>query len=618
MASGKSSKRPRPAEPVEKLFGGRTIAVRGAREHNLKNVDLTIPRDKLVVITGLSGSGKSSLAFDTIYAEGQRRYVESLSAYARQFLEMMEKPDVDQIEGLSPAISIEQKTTSKQPALDRRHRDRDLRLHAPAVRARRHALFAGDRPADRKPDGQPDGRPRAGAARAARGSICSRRSSAAARASTARSSPDCRSAASSASRSTASSTRSPTRRRSTRRCKHDIEVVVDRLVVRADIGEPAGRQFRDRARARRTAWRSSNSPIQPAEGGEPRRIVFSRKFACPVSGFTIRRDRAAAVLVQQPLRRLPGLRRARLELYFDPELVVPEPRLIAAQGRDRALGRVELALLSADAGGARPPLQVPPRRRRGRTCRRRRARSSCNGSGDEEVALRLRRRPAVLRGEEAVRGRRPQPRAALPRDGKRVVARGARRATRPRRRARPASGYRLKPEALAVKIAGQHIGEVSRLSVGEAVDWFARAAGVLDAKRSEIAQRDPQGDQRPAGLPQRRRPRLPDAVARLGHAVGRREPAHPPRLADRLRPDRRALRARRAVDRPAPARQRAAARHAAAPARPRQHGDRRRARRGHDPRRRLRRRHRPGRGRARRRDRRRRARRPRSRPTRSR
>ena len=91
------------------------IVIKGAREHNLKNIDLEIPRDRLVVITGLSGSGKSSLAFDTIYAEGQRRYVESLSAYARQFLEQMEKPDVDSIEGLSPAISIEQKTTSHNP-----------------------------------------------------------------------------------------------------------------------------------------------------------------------------------------------------------------------------------------------------------------------------------------------------------------------------------------------------------------------------------------------------------------------------------------------------------------------------------------------------------------------
>ena len=92
-----------------------SIHVRGAREHNLKNIDVEMPRDRLVVITGLSGSGKSSLAFDTIYAEGQRRYVESLSAYARQFLELMQKPDVDLIDGLSPAISIEQKTTSRNP-----------------------------------------------------------------------------------------------------------------------------------------------------------------------------------------------------------------------------------------------------------------------------------------------------------------------------------------------------------------------------------------------------------------------------------------------------------------------------------------------------------------------
>src|SRR5271157_898779 len=91
------------------------ITIKGAREHNLKGIDLEIPRDRLVVITGISGSGKSSLAFDTIYAEGQRRYVESLSAYARQFLELMEKPEVDSIEGLSPAISIEQKTTTRNP-----------------------------------------------------------------------------------------------------------------------------------------------------------------------------------------------------------------------------------------------------------------------------------------------------------------------------------------------------------------------------------------------------------------------------------------------------------------------------------------------------------------------
>ena len=140
----------------------RMIAIRGAREHNLKNVDLDIPRDQLVVFTGLSGSGKSSLAFDTIYAEGQRRYVESLSAYARQFLEMMQKPDVDQIDGLSPAISIEQKTTSRNP---RSTVGTVTEIHdymRLSMGARRRALLAGDRPADREPDHLADGRPHPG------------------------------------------------------------------------------------------------------------------------------------------------------------------------------------------------------------------------------------------------------------------------------------------------------------------------------------------------------------------------------------------------------------------------------------------------------------------------
>ncbi len=152
------------ASKSKSAFDGRAIVVRGAREHNLKNVDLTIPRDKLVVFTGLSGSGKSSLAFDTIYAEGQRRYVESLSAYARQFLEMMQKPDVDQIDGLSPAIAIEQKTTSKNPR-STVGTVTEIHDYMRLLWARvRHPLFARHRPADREPDGQPNGRPRAGAA----------------------------------------------------------------------------------------------------------------------------------------------------------------------------------------------------------------------------------------------------------------------------------------------------------------------------------------------------------------------------------------------------------------------------------------------------------------------
>ena len=150
------------------------IQIRGARTHNLKNIDLDLPRDKLVVLTGLSGSGKSSLAFDTLYAEGQRRYVESLSAYARQFLSMMEKPDVDHIEGLSPAISIEQKSTSHNPRSTVGTVTEIYDYLRLLVRARRHSALPGSRHAARGAERLADGGHRARAARRARKSCCSR------------------------------------------------------------------------------------------------------------------------------------------------------------------------------------------------------------------------------------------------------------------------------------------------------------------------------------------------------------------------------------------------------------------------------------------------------------
>ena len=141
------------------VSAGDRIVIRGAREHNLHDVDLDLPRDRLIVFTGLSGSGKSSLAFDTIYAEGQRRYVESLSAYARQFLGQMDKPDVDVIEGLSPAISIDQKSRQPQPTIHGGNRHRGLRLPPPAVRPHRHPARPRDRRAARSPDAPADRRP---------------------------------------------------------------------------------------------------------------------------------------------------------------------------------------------------------------------------------------------------------------------------------------------------------------------------------------------------------------------------------------------------------------------------------------------------------------------------
>ncbi len=135
-----------------------TIVIRGAREHNLRNVNLDLPRNQLIVFTGVSGSGKSSLAFDTLYAEGQRRYVESLSSYARQFLGQLQKPDVDYLAGLSPAISIQQKTAGTQSALDRRHHHRDSRLPARPVRPHRPGALSAVRPADHRPDARADSR----------------------------------------------------------------------------------------------------------------------------------------------------------------------------------------------------------------------------------------------------------------------------------------------------------------------------------------------------------------------------------------------------------------------------------------------------------------------------
>ena len=327
------------------------IKIRGAREHNLKNVDVDMPRDSLVVITGLSGSGKSSLAFDTIYAEGQRRYVESLSAYARQFLELMQKPDVDSIEGLSPAISIEQKTTSRNPRstvgtvteiydymrllwarvgvpyspatglpivsqtvsqmVDRvmaMPEGTRLYLLAPIVRGRKGEYRKElDRPAE--------------------------------------------SAAFSASRSTARWSRSTRSRPLNKKLKHDIAVVVDRIVVRADLGNRLADSFE-------TALDLADG-IAIAENADSRRgDDLLGEIRLPGLGLHDPRDRAAAVLVQQPVRRLPGLRRARHQALFRPRAGrarrAPQPR----RGRGQPVGAFVLAILHADARQHRPALQA--------------------------------------------------------------------------------------------------------------------------------------------------------------------------------------------------------------------------------------------------------------------
>ena len=486
MASVKSSKPSSAAEPVERLFGGRTIEVRGAREHNLKNVDLTIPRDKLVVFTGLSGSGKSSLAFDTIYAEGQRRYVESLSAYARQFLEMMQKPDVDQIDGLSPAIAIEQKTTSKNPrstvgtvteiydymrllwarvgvpyspatglpiesqtvsqmvdrvlALPERTR---LYLLAPVVRGRKGeyrkeiAEFMKRGFQRVKIDGAFYEIADAPAL--------------------------------------------------DKKLKHDIEVVVDRLIVRPDMASRLAESF-ETALELADGLAIVEFADAPARGRRAAPHPVLLQIRLPGLRLHHRGDRAAAVLVQQSLRRLPGLRRPRHRAQGRCRAGRSRPRLTLRRGAVAPWAKSTSPYYHADAGGAgrhykfrldAPWSSLPEKARD----------VILNGTGDEEVRF------AYDDGLRSYEVKKPFEGVVknLERRYRETESEWSREEIERYMTATPCeacNGFRLKPEALAVKIDGKHIGEVSD-AVGQGGDRMGaracRASSTPSATRSPSA-----------------------------------------------------------------------------------------------------------------------------------
>ncbi|UXU75222.1 MULTISPECIES: excinuclease ABC subunit UvrA [unclassified Paracoccus (in: a-proteobacteria)] len=456
------------------------IEVRGAREHNLKSVDMDIPRDKLVVITGLSGSGKSSLAFDTIYAEGQRRYVESLSAYARQFLDMMGKPDVDHISGLSPAISIEQKTTSKNPrsTVGTVTEIYDyLRLlfaragtpYSPATGLPIEAQQVQDM-VDRIMD-LPEGtrayllapivRDRKGEYRK---EFLDLRKQGFQRVKVNGQFHDLE--------------EPPVL---DKKLRHNIDVVVDRLVVGPGIETRLADSLRT---ALDLADGIALLETAPAEG-EPQRITFSENFACPVSGFTIPEIEPRLFSFNAPFGACPVCDGLGAELFFDERLIVPDTSLSVAQGALAPWARSKSAYLTQTINALakfygfdkKTPWKDLPDSVRQMFLR---------GSGSDEIPFRFDDSGRVYEVTRSFEGIIPNMERRL-RESDSAWVREEFEKYQNNRPCGACQGYRLKPEALAVRIAGAHIGNVTELSIREALAWVEAAPAHLSRQKNEIA-----------------------------------------------------------------------------------------------------------------------------------
>ncbi|MEH6404051.1 MAG: excinuclease ABC subunit UvrA [Sneathiella sp.] len=457
------------------------ISVRGAREHNLQNVNVDIPRDKLVVITGMSGSGKSSLAFDTIYAEGQRRYVESLSAYARQFLEMMQKPDVDYIDGLSPAISIEQKTTSKNPrstvgtvteiydylrllfarigvpyspatglpissqtvsqmvdqvlALGDGTR---LYLMAPIVRGRKgeyrkEFLELRKKGFQRvKIDGEiyeiediPE---------------------------------------------------------LDKKVKHHIDVVVDRIVLNDDIKTRLADSIE-------TSLELADGLFVVENADTAERKIFSAKFACPESGFTIEEIEPRIFSFNNPYGACPACGGLGTEMYFDPELVVPD---ISQSIRDGAIAPWSRSATPApyymqtlEALGRHYGFTTTtPWENISEDARKK----VLYGTGDEKIQITFDDGMRTYKTNKPFEGVIPNLERRW-RESDSSWVREDLEKYQDKTACTPCGGHRLKPESLAIKIDGHQIGEVSGKSILAAREWFLNLEKILTGKEKSIAER---------------------------------------------------------------------------------------------------------------------------------
>ncbi|WP_372612171.1 excinuclease ABC subunit UvrA [Aquicoccus sp.] len=458
----------------------KNIEVRGAREHNLKNIDVDIPRDRLVVITGLSGSGKSSLAFDTIYAEGQRRYVESLSAYARQFLDMMEKPDVDHISGLSPAISIEQKTTSKNPrsTVGTVTEIYDyLRLlfaragtpYSPATGLPIEAQQVQDM-VDRimtMEDGTrayllaPIVRDRKGEYRKEFIELRKQGFQRVKVDGTFHELDD-----------------PPTL---DKKFRHDIDVVVDRIVVREGMETRLADSLRT---ALDLADGIAILETAPREG-EPERMTFSENFACPVSGFTIPEIEPRLFSFNAPFGACPECDGLGVELFFDERLVVPDAALKIYDGAlaPWRKGKSPYFLQTIEALARHYEFDVNTA---WKDLPEHVQQVFLYGSGDEEIQFRYDEGGRVYQVSRVFEGVIPN----MERRYRETDSSWIREEFERYQNNRPCGacgGYRLREEALAVKIAGLHVGQVVQMSIREALAWIEGVPEHLSAQKNEIA-----------------------------------------------------------------------------------------------------------------------------------
>ncbi len=476
------------------------ISVRGAREHNLKSVDIDLPRDKLIVMTGLSGSGKSSLAFDTIYAEGQRRYVESLSAYARQFLEMMQKPDVDQIDGLSPAISIEQKTTSRNPrstvgtvteiydymrllfarvgipyspatglpiesqtvsqmvdrilALEEGTR---LYILAPIVQGRKGEYKK--ELAELMKKGFQRVKVDGGFYEIADAPILDKK------------------------------------------FKHDIDVVVDRVVVRQDmqarladsleqclrltdglaIAEFADKALPDSETAKGSKNKSANETHE--------RMVFSEKFACPVSGFTIPEIEPRLFSFNNPFGACPHCDGLGTEQGVDPGMVVPDGGLSLRKGAiapwSKSSNPSPYYAQTLEAVGKAYGFKMSD------------AWADINGESQHAILYGTGKQDIEFAYDDGLRTYKTKKPfegviPSLERRWRETDSAWMREEIERYMSRTPCThceGFRLKPEALAVKIHDLHISHVAEMSIRTANDWFNDLPAHLSDKQMEIAGR---------------------------------------------------------------------------------------------------------------------------------